>query len=163
MAILNPGYSLVLDIMRLFQRGFGARDAWTAEEIWAQINKEVRGWRWYKELYFRRRGLPQDIRDPVKLIGAILDSLAELGVVSREGERETSSGFERWRSGPALRPPELPPSGDGGDVPGAPNEGDGEGGEGGGLTETLSHPILFALDQEDFEQLVDGLFDGGGQ
>lgn len=162
MAILNPGYSLVLDIMRLFQRSVGRRVAWTAEEIWVQINEEVFWSRSYEELYFLRRGLPPDIRDPVKLIEAILGSLAELGVVSGEGERETSSGFERWRITPSWRPPELPPGGDGGsDVPGTLNEGDGQGGEGGGLRETLSHPVLFALDQDDFDQLVDGLFDGG--
>lgn len=162
MAILNPGYSLVLDIMQLFQRGVGIRSAWTAEEIWAQINEEVLRRRGYEELYFLRLGLPRDIRDRVKLIEAILGSLAELGVVSGEGKRETSSGFERWRIAPSWRPPELPPSGDGGgDAPGALNEGDGQRGEGGGLRETLSHPVLFALDQDGFDQLVDGLFDGG--
>ena len=163
MAILEPGYSLVLDIMRLFQR-IGTRGAWTAEEIWVRINEETPGFRWYEEPYLLRWRVSQDIRDPVELIEAALRSLAELGVISGEGERETSSGFERWRIAPSWQPPELPSGrggGGDGDVPGERNEGDGEDGEGGGIREVLSHPVLFALEKDDFEQLVAGLFEGG--
>jgi hypothetical protein len=162
MATVNAGFSLVLDIMRLFRQGDGKQDAWTVEEIQAQISENLPWRRWYWEPHYLRRSLSGNIQDAPTVIRAILASLGELGVVSVHGERETSSGFERWRIAPSWRPPALPPNGDGGgDVPGAVNEGDGEGGEGGGLRETLSHPVLFSLDQDDFDQLVDGLFVGG--
>ena len=35
----------------------------------------------------------------------------------------------------------------------------GSGGGGGGLRETLGHPVLFALDHNDFDHLVSGLFE----
>lgn len=153
MVRLDSGFSLVLDIMRLFQRSIGTRDEWTAEEVWAHI-KDHPHWYWDHELRFMFSRLSRNIQGQIELVEAALRSLAELGVVSSEGDRETSSGFGRWRIASSWQPPGLPPGRDGGGNGDAPVERsageDGEG-EGGGIREVLSHPVLFALDQDDFD------------
>jgi len=50
---------------------------------------------------------------------------------------------------------------DGGQGRGGANSGDG-GADGGGIREVLSHPTLFALPQQEFEDFVSGLFDEQG-
>ncbi|HCN47141.1 MAG TPA: hypothetical protein DIT18_17020 [Pseudomonas sp.] len=42
------------------------------------------------------------------------------------------------------------------------NNGDGEDEDGeGGIAEILSHPVLFSLDEEDFDTLMSNIFEGG--
>lgn len=155
MAALFPEDRFVVDVLRLFHRGAGGRESWAQEEILAQINSE---WPW-SNLYFRHRW--RSTEEQLESVEAVLDSLAELGLIAEDRDREESSGFRRWRVAQSWQPGEQAGGrNDGGDVPRGTTEGDEGDGDGGGLQESLSHPVLFALDHEDFDRLVDGLFAG---
>ena len=74
---------------------------------------------------------------------------------------EESSGMPRWRLSDTwqpLEPPNNDNDGRGGDGQ-PPGDGGDEGDDGGGIREALSHPVLFSLDQDDFDGLVNNLFE----
>lgn len=154
MAARLPNYDLVLKILQLFRERIGKQDAWTAEEIVEELG-DPEYWYW-RRVELMRFSLPDDpeIKDVAGLVEAILHSLAGLGLVNGNGDREESSGFQRWSIASSWQPPEPPR--DGG--PGDPGGTAGGGAEGGGITEALSHPVLFALDSDDFDELIDNLF-----
>ena len=141
----------VIALLQIFREKAGLGSALTIEEIREELVIRLRP-PYYKYYYYVTR-------DSGEWINSTLQDLGELGLVVADETREESSGFKRWRIGGGWRPPE-PPSGGGGDgnrdTP-AVGDGDDDNG-GGGLRETLEHPVLFALDREDFDGLVDGLF-----
>jgi len=74
--------------------------------------------------------------------------------------------LEKWRLSSADELRKFPPRGTNGGGGGRrggdnrdPERGDGDGAGGGGVREVLSHPTLFALPQQEFEDFVQGLFD----
>lgn len=94
---------------------------------------------------------------------ALLDA-AELGLVTPVDRAEALDENQRWRIADTWQPPGRAGRGDrddggGGGRLGNPGGGDGDDNQGGGgLTEALSHPVLFSLDEDDFEVVVEGLF-----
>lgn len=52
--------------------------------------------------------------------------------------------------------------GGGGDNDGGDGPADGDQGGGRGIAEVLSHPVLFSLPEAEFNDLIDGLFEGSG-
>lgn len=160
-----PRGFLTHEILWLFGPNSGRQVAWTVEEIWFLISSGgVPGSRSKEEYRELRFWYGHSARTGLEAVRETLVSLADLGLVQKDTMREESSGFERWRIGEAWKPPERPYRGGGNggnDGPGAPDGGGGgDDGGGGGLRETLGHPVLFALDPEDFDNLVDGLFEG---
>lgn len=134
----------------------------TIEEIAQELmNRFFRNFKYYRnyqrsEYYLSRRILfNTNFRELQDFLTNVLEDLAELGLVTPASPEE-SSGFSRWRLGDSWHPPE-PPS-DGGDGPPTDSSDDNEGGDG-GVREVLGHPVLLALTREDFDELVDGLFE----
>ena len=86
-----------------------------------------------------------------------MEELRELGLI-KQAPLQEHTGFPQWEVGDSWQPPQLddnerppvPPSGNAGDPD--------DGGGGGGMREVISHPLLFALDTDDFDKLVDNLF-----
>jgi hypothetical protein len=159
MAASRSEPSLLTAVLRIFSDRIGAGSAWTVEEIW-QALRDGNRWREYDfefDYYWHRRGA-RDFDTPQQWLTAVLQTLAELGLVALDDSPEESSGFQRWRIGDSWRPPE-PPGGDGGggNVGPTADGGDNDDG-GGGLREALGHPVLLALPQDDFDELVNGLF-----
>lgn len=87
----------------------------------------------------------------------------ELGLVTPIDSTEELNDKQRWRIADTWQPPYRSGSdgGGGGNGRSGIGRGDEDGDEGGGLIEALSHPVLFSLDEEDFEAIVDGLFAEG--
>jgi len=160
MATSRTEPSLLIEVLRLFRDRIGAGSAWTVEEIWQALRNGNR-WSDYDfefDYYWRSLGA-RDFDTPLQWLSADLQSLAGLGIVALDDSPEGSSGFQRWRIGDSWRPPEPPSGGDGGggNIGPAADGGDDDDG-GGGLREALSHPVLLALPQDDFDELVDSLF-----
>ncbi|MFW6849960.1 hypothetical protein ACN262_03780 [Burkholderia gladioli] len=90
--------------------------------------------------------------------GHVMDDLSELGLVEQMTGHGDQENEVRWRMGASWQPP---PSNNGGgrgrdDGPDAPRDDD----EGGGIREVLGHPMLFALDVEQFDELLARMFEG---
>lgn len=152
--------SLPVAVLRIFRDRIGAGNAWTDKEIWQALRD---GNRWREYDYYWRSPRVRDFETDHQWLIAVLQSLVELGLVALDDNPEGSSGFQRWRIGDSWRPPEPPSGGDGGggNVGPTADGGDDDDG-GGGLREALGHPVLLALPQDDFDELVNGLF-GEGQ
>lgn len=152
--VRNP----VLDILRIIRDATARGEFLTGAEIFGRLDERMY---WYGfDPLWSQLARP----DPQEAEGAmadILDQLIELGLICQHSDREESSGFARWRAADTWR---ISPDkdGGGGDPPppgDAPAGGGPVGGGGGGLREALSHPVLFAMDRDDFENLIDGLFE----
>lgn len=89
---------------------------------------------------------------------ALLDA-EELGLVAPFENEAMLYENQRWRIADSWQPPGRSGGGDDGRGP-TRDDGDGNQG-GGGLTEVLSHPVLFSLDKDDFEAVIEGLFAEG--
>lgn len=94
---------------------------------------------------------------------ALVDT-EKLGLVTLvNGSREPLES-QRWRVAETWQPPtksdddDVDGGSDGGGRFGTPGGGGGDNQGGGGITEVLSHPILFSLDEEAFEGVVTDLF-----
>lgn len=91
-----------------------------------------------------------------------LRDVEELGLVT-----PVNGSDQRWRIADTWQPPAGGSGRDDGGSDGGGRSGDFSGGDGdgdsggGGLTEVLSHPVLFALDEESFDLVVEGLFAEG--
>lgn len=166
MATSRRASSLFIEVLQIFRDRVSKGDAWTVEEIWHAMMDSNRWYHWEHEfdLLYRYRYASSQSDDPLQWLTWLLKDLAELGLVAPADSPEESSGFPRWRLGESWRPPE-PPSGGGDDGGGgdgrirpAADGGDGDDG-GGGLREALGHPVLLALPQGDFDELVDALFE----
>lgn len=159
MATFRSEPSFLIAILQLFKDRIGTGGAWTVEEIWQALLDGNR-WREYDfefELYRRLPGA-RVINNPQQWLTAVMQSLAELGLVAPDDNLEEYSGFQRWRIGDSWHPSEPPSGGDGGGGNVRPTaDGDDDDG-GGGLREALGHPVLLALPQDDFDELVNGLF-----
>jgi hypothetical protein len=151
--------SVFLAVLRIFKDRIGAGSAWTVEEIWEALGEVDRRHDLALDFEFYRLGLG-DYKTPQQWLTAALHSMADLGLVAIGDSPEESSGFPRWRIAESWRPPEPPRGGDGGGSNSGPTNDDGDDGDGGGgIRETLGHPVLFALPGEDFDDLVNALFD----
>jgi len=164
LALLSSGSSLVLDLLRFLRDNVRNRPL-TLDEIREGI-LETHPWEWRRADSFLFSPI-NDI-DTRTFIENALNSLEELGLVSGSVEFEESSGIPRWQIADSWQPPAPPDDGDdgrGGDdrQPPPPGEdgGDDDDGGGGGIREALSHPILFSLDKDEFNGLLENLFDEG--
>lgn len=158
MATYHPASSISTAVLQIFKDQIGTSSAWTVEEIWqVLINDVYMPYRDFEFEFYFFRDYPDT---PLQWLTIVLKDLAKLGLVKPANSPEESSGFSRWSIGDSWHPPE-PPSGNGGGDGGRINPGadDGGDGDGGGLQEVLGHPVLLALDQDDFDDLVDGLFE----
>jgi len=151
-------------VLRIFRDRIRVGSAWTVEELWQELLCD-NIWRYnFKFDYYRWNRLGAcDFNTPEQWLTSVLQSLAELGLVALDDSSEESSGFQRWRVGDSWRLPEPPSGGDGGGDGGGGTVGlTADGGEdddgGGGLREALGHPVLLALPQDDFYELVNDLF-----
>ncbi|MGN8112117.1 hypothetical protein ACTJLB_29400 [Paraburkholderia sp. 22098] len=158
MPILGSGNSLVLDMLRFFRDRIESKNVWTLPEIRESLFGDWSQWPFIDEY----GTLPEPFFDDGvdEVIGNVLDSLSELGLVAIDSDYEATSGFPRWRLADSWQPPKPPKNDDGGrrgnsEPPGGGDDGDG----GGGLREVLGHPVLFALDEGDFDRLIGDLFD----
>lgn len=166
MATYLPSSSMFIDVLRLFRSRIRAGSAWTVEEIWQALQNDYprRYWDYEFAFYRRYQFFGRDFDNPLQWLTAVLEDLAELDLVTPADSPEESSGFPLWRVGDSWRPLE-PPSGGGvgggggGRVGPAADGGDGDEEGGGGLREALGHPVLLALSQDDFDELVAGLFE----
>lgn len=128
-----PGSHLVLVVLQVLKKHFLAGGpAQTAEDVWEQA----------------RRTMP-----PEQVVGvdveSILQALHSLAVVRRSKTTRNSHPVELWEPAPGWR---VDLQGDGGDhdvtwrdEPSGPQR----------FPEVLAHPILFALQQEEFVELLD--------
>jgi len=157
MATSNFPPSLEIAVLQVFRSRIGANSAWTVEEIWDAVCPD----HFSDPFFFWREYLFTSYDSPQQWLNSSLLYLAELGLVAQAESSEESSGFPRWRLGQSWSPPEPPSGGgDGGGGRIGPSAEDGDGDEGGGgLQEALGHPVLLALSQDDFDELVDGLFE----
>ena len=156
----QPFRSLVLDILRVVRDAALHNEQLTAAEIFGRLDD--RFYRYDFDPLWSRLARP-DPQDREGAMAQLLNELTDLGLVAPHGDREESSGIGRWRIAESWQPPtptitdgeggNVPPPQDGGNQAGGPDDG------GGGLREALSHPVLFALDLDDFEQLLEGLFE----
>lgn len=89
----------------------------------------------------------------------ILEDFKDLGLIKHAPNQE-DTGFPQWEIGDSWKPPRNGDSDRNGEPPGPPNRNAGgpDDGAGGGMREVISHPLLFALDDDDFDDLVDNLF-----
>lgn len=111
-----------------------------------------RSWYLYKEQRERLRHLRH----------ALFDA-AELGLVTPVGRSEPFDENQRWRIADTWQPPRDARHYDqdgrgGGGRPGGPGGDNDDGQGGGGLMEALAHPVLFSLDEDDFETVIEELF-----
>jgi len=97
---------------------------------------------------------PMEPEDGIKMVERVLADLANLGVVQKgnvgwllagRSPSAASDGTSIFVGGQATVPPRRPP---------ADGDGDGGNGQGGSLGEVLRHPVLFAVDRDDFEDAV---------
>jgi len=151
-------HNLVLDILRIVRDAASRNEHLTAAEIFGRLDERIH--RYDHDPLWRQLARP----DPHEREGAmaqILGQLTELGLVTPHPSREGSSGFERWRVADTWKP--LTGNGDGGRDGPPPDEvgtaGGPGGGGGGGLREALGHPVLFAMDRDDFERFLEDLFE----
>lgn len=161
MASFRPGEDFALDVLEVARRLLRKQNACHAAEIWAELSRLLGGGAYleYHYPYHVRRFWPES---PIAAIEAALSRLEDLGLVRNNADREESSGLPIWGLADSWQPPDPPGNGgdfNGGDGPGGGGDGD-DGDGGGGLAEVLGHPVLFALADEDFDELVDTLFDG---
>lgn len=159
MATYRPASSISTAVLQIFKDQIGTSSAWTVEEIWQVLRQDV--YMPYRDIEFDFYFFRDHPDTPVQWITTVLKDLAKLGLVKPANSPEESSGFSRWSIGDSWHPPE-PPSGDGGGGGGDrinPGADDGDSDGGGGLQEVLGHPVLLALDQDDFDDLVEGLFE----
>jgi hypothetical protein len=134
-------------LLQLIREGTDNGHFPTEEELFEKIR--ISRW-WYRYgFYSEFRGLDG--------LGPILEELRDLGLI-KQARLQEDTGFAQWEVGDSWKPPrhgdnDRPPVPPGGNA-GGPEEGDG----GGGMREVISHPLLFALDTDDFDELVDNLF-----
>ncbi|WP_156794550.1 hypothetical protein [Herbaspirillum seropedicae] len=108
--------------------------------------------RWFKGLSFSKR---------LSVVRKALEEAAELGLVVASSLEEAPFFMQTWNVSDSWHPPQYPKDGRGnvGNMPPGRNEppiDDGNNDDGSGdITETLSHPIIFSLDDDAFEALVD--------
>lgn len=98
----------------------------------------------------------------LEVLMRLLRSAERAGLISasRNGRQTSWTLSREWRpEDPHDREPAAP--GGAGRGRGG-NNGDGEDEDGeGGIAEILSHPVLFSLDEEDFDTLMSNIFEGG--
>ena len=159
MATFRSKPSFLIAVLRIFKDRIGTGSAWTVEEIWQALRD---GNRWREDVFEFERYWhlfgARDFDPPQQWLTDVLQSFAELGLVALDDSLEGYSGFQRWRIGDSWRPPEPPSGGDGGGGNVGPTADGGDDDGGGGLREALGHPVLLALPQDDFDELVNGLF-----
>lgn len=94
-------------------------------------------------------------------LNRLLAELKDLGLVG-SSSIHPDTGMQLWTVGENWHPARADGGDSGGDNrpprPPGNDGGDPDGGDGGGIREVLSHPLLFSLDQTDFDQVVDTLF-----
>jgi len=160
MATRYQRLSFELNLLRVIRDRSAKQSPVTKEELLSDLRAHEALWRYYPILLYELANLLRS--DPKQLIEETLESLAELGLVTRAADREETSGFERWQVADSWQPPIPPKSGDGyggADTPGTPDAGGGDDDGGGGLREALGHPVLFALDKEDFAAMIADIFE----
>lgn len=146
MAFKSPFPSYVLTILKAFQYANNPARSLTRDEL---IGLCLDG----------RNGVDRISSERLVIrIEKILHELTELGLITPDVEYEQTSGLMRWRVADYWRPPPNDGGGGRGDNKSSETNESNDGG-GGGLRETLGHPVLFALDHNDFDHLVSGLFE----
>lgn len=121
----------------------------TESELLEKI--KMSGW-WQPWPYYL---VSRDITD----LDLMLEDFMDLGLIKHAPNQE-DSGFPQWEIGDSWKPPRGGDS-DRNGTPPRPPSGNADGpddGAGGGMREVISHPLLFALDADDFGNLVDNLF-----
>lgn len=154
---------LITDILHFFRDRVGESRSYTVEEVLHGLQEQDFDPSRHSDAYYywRRRLLLERIHSYPRYLARFLGVLAELDLVVPDDSSEDSSGIQTWRIGDSWRPREPPRGGGRGDGPIGPSGDDGGSNDddgGGGLREALGHPVLFALPEDAFDELVSDLF-----
>jgi hypothetical protein len=106
--------------------------------------------------YYRFELAKKRINSEFNLIDFLTDYLRGLGLITDWIDKE--SGQRHWSIADSWPPPRPPNDGGGGNIGGGTGGGGNDNG-GGGLREVLGHPVLFALARDDFNSLIDNIFE----
>lgn len=156
----TPSQNITVQILRLIRSASRRQEEITISELIYKLGQDHSGRFSGRYLYY----LDEGVTSPSSLerMGNLLRELEDLGLVAVSSFDDVT-GNEKWTASASWR---LSDNGrnddDGGDDEppnGQSDNGDDQNGEGSGLAEILSHPLLFSLDQEEFGGLVDKLFE----
>ena len=162
---------IAIALLKIFRDNRGDFKWFTRDELISRLKNEIE-----EDILFvysvlengsrRENGAPLADSDVIDYaVDYLVEDLIKLDLIVSDESGGKKKGQSRWRISAAWRP-RSPDGGSGGGIGGGVGGGGGGGGGGGennnngdGLREVLRHPVLFALTDEDFDDLVNEMFE----
>lgn len=154
---------IVVFLLEIFLENRNKSGGLTREQLLVLLRRKIEKGDTYKSYriylrYYRFVSVKKRINSEFDLIDFLTDNLRGLGLINDWIDKE--SGQRHWSIADSWPPPKPPSDGGGGggNISGGTGGGGNDNG-GGGLREVLGHPVLFALARDDFNSLIDNMFE----